>query len=393
MTSHGKIVALATSGIAAIALVVALVVWMVKLPSGRVAALQGQSNVTLTFYGKAVDQDGRGLPGVSFSFSLEAFPKNWSFANHGVPFVVTKLDATSDANGLFQFEVTGHMLRQQQATIAGYRQLQELDAGTYSADEGITVFTDSIPLNSWGQQLYKTAPEKPAIFVFVKEGVTSVSALPGCGGYSYYGYRQEWRENKPGWPKQPSLADVNWVNGQPRSNVKIPLIFRAVDTEGKPLSDVVIWFEVERYLTLVEMESYAYDKQRRTANVRVQARTAPDGLAHVDVEGFRLARIYDVTVDGHRFDEGPFFLDQVGPDYYSREFMDNKGQIIFRCDHRNPILLVLAAKGAAESHVLPCRGGFDLKEGTWQMAAPMWPNRVRYHIQYRDPTTSQPSSR
>ena len=40
-----------------------------------IPSLQGQTNTTLTFYGKAVDQDGQALDAAEFEFRIEAYPK------------------------------------------------------------------------------------------------------------------------------------------------------------------------------------------------------------------------------------------------------------------------------------------------------------------------------
>src|SRR5215207_9662631 len=51
--------------------------------------------------------------------------------------------------------------------------------------------------------------DHPAVFVFVKDGVTEVSALPCKGGWDSGGATQfPATPNQPAWPRDPSLKDV-----------------------------------------------------------------------------------------------------------------------------------------------------------------------------------------
>src|SRR5687767_3430493 len=68
--------------------------------------LKGQTNATLTFYGKAVDEHGQPLPGVTFDYRVEAFPQDWTFETRGRLNDVSSIHATSGEDGRFQFTVT-----------------------------------------------------------------------------------------------------------------------------------------------------------------------------------------------------------------------------------------------------------------------------------------------
>ena len=53
------------------ALVVVLVAFgVVRRKLSSTAALAGQSNLRMTFYGRAVDENGKGLAGVTFDFQI-----------------------------------------------------------------------------------------------------------------------------------------------------------------------------------------------------------------------------------------------------------------------------------------------------------------------------------
>lgn len=102
----------------------------------------------------------------------------------------------------FQLTVTGHYLRLEQAELAGYRHLFDTDFSSSLAVNNVTYL-----INSWGDLCYKSDPGHPAVFVFVKDGVKQVSALPCKGGHSSSN-GTVWRLNQPGWPRKPSLTDV-----------------------------------------------------------------------------------------------------------------------------------------------------------------------------------------
>ena len=171
--------------------------------------LQGQVNVQLIYYALVVDQDGQPMPDVMFSYRLEAYPRDWTFDTRGRDYEPTFHRAKSDANGRFQLQLDGCILRLQKVSIPeGYRHFFEEDTGDYGP-QNAPPKTSSVGLISWGQQLYKSDPDRPAIFVFVKDGVKEVSALPSRGGYEAYG--QQWIPNEPTWPRRPSLKDVVYV--------------------------------------------------------------------------------------------------------------------------------------------------------------------------------------
>lgn len=161
------------------------------------SALQGQNNAQLTFFGLAVDQDGNPLQDVSFEIVLDAIPKDWSFDNRGKPHDRTRQTVTSGADGRFSANVTAHMIFVDNAQLPGYRHLF-----AKWSDDGNTGYQ----ITAWGEILYKSDPDRPAVYVFVKDGVSDVSALPSRGGFRAYG--NQWIPNQPMWPKNPSLKDV-----------------------------------------------------------------------------------------------------------------------------------------------------------------------------------------
>jgi hypothetical protein len=169
-------------------------------PAGR---LKGQTNTTITFYGLAVDQDGNPLAGAEFEYRVEAYPKDWTFETRGRDNDVSTVNATTDARGRFQFTVTGCKLVRRKAACEGYRHLAEEDY------HGGTAQTFFYRLIAWGDLWYKTDADHPAVYVFVKDGVNEVSALPCRGGWDSGGARKfPFTPNQPAWPKKPSLKDV-----------------------------------------------------------------------------------------------------------------------------------------------------------------------------------------
>jgi len=160
--------------------------------------LKGQSNALITFDGLAVDQYGNRLPGVVFEFSVDSIPRDWTFETRGKANDRILHQAVSGSDGRFEFDVTAHRLFMVRASIAGYRHLTP-----EFSDDGNTGFLITASGDLW----YKSDPDNPAIYVFVRDGVKEVSALPSRGGFDSGG-GTAWRPNKPGWPKKPSLPDV-----------------------------------------------------------------------------------------------------------------------------------------------------------------------------------------
>ena len=68
------------------------------------------------------------------------------------------------------------------------------------------VFNLGYQITAWGDTWYQSDPGNPATYVFVRDGVREVSALPSRGGSRFVG--QQWIANRPGWPPKPSLLDV-----------------------------------------------------------------------------------------------------------------------------------------------------------------------------------------
>jgi hypothetical protein len=172
-------------------------------------ALKGQVNTTISFHGLTVDQDGRPLPGVRVEYQVEAYPKDWTFETRGKPYDVMSVAATTGEDGRFNFKVTGRGLRLKRVVAPpGFRHLFEQSGGN---DHGVQrPYTFGYTLIAWGDLWYKTDADHPAVYVFVKDGVTEVAALPCRGGWDSGGGKR-WTQNTPAWPKHPSLADVVYV--------------------------------------------------------------------------------------------------------------------------------------------------------------------------------------
>lgn len=171
----------------------------------RSSGLKGQSNTTLPFYGKVVDQVGKPLAGVAFDFRVESYPNGWTFDTRGRDNDVHHVTATSDAQGGFSFTVSGCQMFRMRAEKQGYRHFEDTDSSSESVDNRF------YRLIAWSDPWYKTDPDHPAVYVFVKDGSREVSVLPSRGGYDSGGGKQ-WRPNQPGWPKNPSLKDVVYKN-------------------------------------------------------------------------------------------------------------------------------------------------------------------------------------
>jgi hypothetical protein len=173
---------------------------------GPQSALKGQANGSLTYFGLAVDQDGKPLKGVTVEYQCEAFPSDWTFDKRGEPLILSKASATSSPDGRFQFTVDGHVLKRSSVVPPrGYRHFFEEDVGSTTGKEIPSTY--GYLITSWGDRCYKSDPEHPAIFVFVKDGQRVVSALPCRGGFDS-GNGTYWVENQPAWPRKPSLQDV-----------------------------------------------------------------------------------------------------------------------------------------------------------------------------------------
>ena len=163
--------------------------------------LQGQRNADIIFFAKVVDQEGKPLSGASFQFRVEAYPADWTFETRGRPYVESVADAKSDSDGRFEIVIHGCLLYRLSAEKQGYRQLVDEDTS------GGSQSTNAIHLISWGLPYYKSDRDNPAIFVFVKDGIKEVSALPCRGGADTAGVNK-WIKNSPAWPIRPSLKDV-----------------------------------------------------------------------------------------------------------------------------------------------------------------------------------------
>ena len=165
--------------------------------------LKGQTNTTLTFYGKVVDQDGNPLEGAKIEYEVESYPTDWTFSSRARLNNRETVTFTSGADGRFSGRITRCKLFRLSATLDGYRHFGE----EYSDGATEHITTKAYMLVAWSDLWFKSAEDRPAIYVFVKDGIREVSALPCHGGFSSGG-GAIFYPNEPGWPKEPSLKDV-----------------------------------------------------------------------------------------------------------------------------------------------------------------------------------------
>jgi hypothetical protein len=158
----------------------------------------------MTFYGRVVDQDGLALKGAHVVYRIESYPADWTFKTRGRDNIVSQISATSNDQGSFQFTFTGCKLIRLKVTRVGYRHFYEADLSDGAPQ------TKGYTIVAWSDLWYKSDPNHPALYVFVKDGVHAVSALPCRGGYDSGGGNR-WTLNKPAWPHKPSLPDVHYV--------------------------------------------------------------------------------------------------------------------------------------------------------------------------------------
>lgn len=189
------------------AILLACALLVLRLNRSNIGILKTQQNSYLIFYGLAVDENGKSLVGAVFEIEIEAIPAGWTYETRGKPHERSKITAISGPDGRFQFDIVGHIIRVTRAEREGYRHFYEMDTG-FSRTQGAD--NTSIRLDAWGDPWYRSDPQYPAVYVFVKEGVNQISVLPTRGG-SDSGGSQHWIRNEPVWPAKPSLKDVVYV--------------------------------------------------------------------------------------------------------------------------------------------------------------------------------------
>lgn len=344
---------------------------------GPGSGLKGQSNASLTFYGMVVDESGRPLAGADFEFRIESIPADWTFEKRGNPFDVSTVTAKSGADGRFQVDVTGHMMFLKQARREGYRHLYDLDSGSDA------IINRAFMLNSWSDLTYKTDRDHPAVFVFVKDGIYEASALPCKGGWDS-GNGTHWTINKPGWPKIPSLVDVDLKGSQPRVNAKLDLHVRVVDEEGRPIEGAVVSAVFRRYRDIERLRAdariYPEDFARHTRVDKVDStfdtftgtkfdrQTDSDGRAVIPIRGFEILSVWGGIIGRRQLAEVRKPDDTNG---YQISFLD-AGRPIWRSTPERPTVLVLV-RGAKDIRVWPNRGGEQLQSNVWVPVEPFHP--------------------
>lgn len=169
---------------------------------GATGNMKGQTNSSFIFFGRAVDQDGKPLVGVQFVGEMESFPADWTFESRGKPALHTPVHATSGADGRFEVQLNGYLLRFTDVSCAGFRHFYDEALGDSQAFNNT-----AYEVVSWGDLRYRSDFENPAIYVFVRDDIKTIAALPSKGGASSFNGKS-WTSNRPGWPKLPSLPDV-----------------------------------------------------------------------------------------------------------------------------------------------------------------------------------------
>jgi hypothetical protein len=347
--------------------------------AGPEAALQGQNNVRLTFFGVAVDQDGRPMPGVRFDIVIDAIPKDWSFQRRGRPHDQKTVRVTSGRDGHFALEAEAHILFITPHPPAGYAHLF-----SRWSDDGNLGFM----ITSWGEQQYKSDPERPAIFVFVRDGVKEISALPSRGGYQTHG--SQWVANRPAWPNRPSLPDVVyrppatqpwWEAGVPAEELRKPLNIQmtfyglAVDQDGRPMPGVEFTYELQAY---PRDWSFATRLQENT-RTRLKAVSGPDGRFELEVDGCFL-EVRGVKVPAgyrHFFEHAAEKSDSPkggwpGATQYRLMLRDQQQ---YKSDPDRPAVFVFVKDGVTKVSALPSRGGYQASGDQWIPNEPAWPKR------------------
>src|SRR4051812_2851406 len=132
----------------------------------RGSGLKGQINATITFHGLTVDQDGNPLGGVTVEYLVNGYPKDWTFDTRGRDHEHSRVSATSDANGRFQFDATGcELIRMKVVAPAGYRHFCEENTGRGNSSD-----TFGYRVIAFSDMYWKPDPQNPAVYVFVKDG-------------------------------------------------------------------------------------------------------------------------------------------------------------------------------------------------------------------------------
>jgi hypothetical protein len=170
----------------------------------RRSQLAGQTNTTMTFHGLAVDSEGLPMPGLTFVFNVESYPKDWTYQTAARLNDVTELRATTGPDGRFAADVEGCYLRLLRIEGTHLRELRDTD--TLSG----AVRTRNFALIDWGEVQYRSDPNRPATYVFLRDGGTEVSVLPSRGGDDLLDARPTWGRNEPKWPNQPSVKSVTY---------------------------------------------------------------------------------------------------------------------------------------------------------------------------------------
>jgi hypothetical protein len=158
-----------------------------------------EQNLNAIFYGLAVDQDGKPLPGATIQYEVLAYPPG-AGVGRSYDYERSTVKGTTGSDGTVTIRVAGCLMKLIKAERPNYQHYWE----TNSSDQSLSVV--GIRLIAGGEQQYRPIESNPAVFVFVADGRTDVSAMPGRGGAQWNGLG--WSENPRLVPSRPSIPGL-----------------------------------------------------------------------------------------------------------------------------------------------------------------------------------------
>jgi hypothetical protein len=169
------------------------------------------SNVAIRFYGRVVDESGRGVGGAAVKVELRGINEGWAYESGGANArsFRKRLDVVSDDAGNLVFDAAGHLLIIEDVHHPGYRWLYDRNPARergkpFGCNWAFEIASDGKP------GPYFPDEKSPAQFVIVRDGVSDVRVRPSRGGSDRLWYGTF--VNEPVWPDQPSLPDVRYAD-------------------------------------------------------------------------------------------------------------------------------------------------------------------------------------
>ncbi len=166
-------------------------------------SLQGQPNVEATLYGIAIDERGQPLPGAEFEYVVREFVGGSGFSSVTADRESVRSSVKTDSHGRFEISIRGHSLKIISMTKGGFRPFFDLRSSS-----GASLNNIFFRFVSWGKIRYESSTSSPAVYVFVGDGVREIQMLPSRGGRDWTSVQGVIIENKPGWPRKPSIDGV-----------------------------------------------------------------------------------------------------------------------------------------------------------------------------------------